>query len=184
MSLLGRKPVLSQADLLACRTLLKGGSKSFHAASRLLPRSVCEPAAALYAFCRVADDAIDLDGSLGALALLHERLDRIYAGRPMDMPADRALAAVVDAYGIPRALPAALLDGFAWDREGRRYETIEALEDYAARVAGAAGPGCRASRRGRWRRRRRGRRHREPRPVRRRGAAAGGRRRGSFWSRP
>ena len=91
MSLLGRRPVLSQADLEACRTLLKGGSKSFHAASRLLPRRVCEPAAALYAFCRVADDAIDLDGSLGALALLHRRLDAIYAGQPMDTPADRAL---------------------------------------------------------------------------------------------
>ncbi|RYJ02525.1 MAG: phytoene/squalene synthase family protein [Acetobacteraceae bacterium] len=139
MPLLRQKPVLSPADLAACRTLLKGGSKSFHAASRLLPRRVCEPAAALYAFCRVADDAIDLDGSLGALALLHRRLDAIYAGQPMDTPADRALAAVVAAYGIPRALPAALLDGFAWDREGRRYETIEALEDYAARVAGSVG---------------------------------------------
>lgn len=139
MPLLRQKPVLSQADLQACRALLKGGSKTFHAASRLLPRSVCEPAAALYAFCRVADDAIDLDGSLGALALLHLRLDAIYAGHPMDVPADRALAAVVEAYGIPRALPAALLDGFAWDREGRRYQTIAALEDYAARVAGSVG---------------------------------------------
>jgi hypothetical protein len=51
-----------RADLAACRTLLRGGSRSFHAASLLLPRSVRDPATALYAFCRLADDAIDQDG--------------------------------------------------------------------------------------------------------------------------
>jgi phytoene/squalene synthetase len=33
----------------------------------------------------------------------------------------------------------ALLEGFAWDAEGRRYETLEDLHDYAARVAGTVG---------------------------------------------
>jgi phytoene synthase len=32
-----------------------------------------------------------------------------------------------------------LLEGFAWDAEGRRYETLEELEAYAARVAGTVG---------------------------------------------
>jgi phytoene synthase len=40
---------------------------------------------------------------------------------------------------MPRALLDALLEGFAWDAEGRRYETIEQLHDYAARVAGTVG---------------------------------------------
>ncbi len=40
---------------------------------------------------------------------------------------------------IPAALPEALLEGLAWDAEGRRYETIDELFDYAARVAGAVG---------------------------------------------
>ncbi|MFN3591465.1 MAG: AFG1/ZapE family ATPase, partial [Thermaurantiacus sp.] len=42
--------------------LLAGGSRSFHAASLLLPRRIAAPATALYAFCRVADDEIDLGG--------------------------------------------------------------------------------------------------------------------------
>jgi len=132
-------PVLSAADLEACRTLLAGGSKSFHAASKLLPRRIAEPATALYAFCRVADDVIDLDPGPAALAALRERVGRAYAGRPLPLPSDRALAAVIARYAIPRAVPEALLEGFAWDREGRRYETLSDLTAYAARVAGTVG---------------------------------------------
>jgi phytoene synthase len=46
---------------------------------------------------------------------------------------------VVRDYAIPRALPAALLEGFAWDAEGRRYNDLAALEAYAARVAATVG---------------------------------------------
>ena len=49
-------------DLAACEELMRGGSKSFFAASSLLPQRVRMPAIALYAFCRVADDAIDVLG--------------------------------------------------------------------------------------------------------------------------
>ena len=44
------------ADMKACRALLRGGSKSFDMAAKLLPASVRDPAVALYAFCREADD--------------------------------------------------------------------------------------------------------------------------------
>jgi phytoene synthase len=42
-------------------------------------------------------------------------------------------------YGIAQALPEALIEGFAWDAEGRRFETIDDLHAYAARVAGSVG---------------------------------------------
>jgi phytoene synthase len=127
-------------DLVECHAALRVGSKSFFAASLILPRAVCEPAAALYAFCRGADDAVDVEGGgLGALRRLHDRLDRVYAGRPLATPADRALADVVDRFALPRALPDALLEGFAWDAEGRVYEDLTDLTAYAARVAGAVG---------------------------------------------
>jgi phytoene synthase len=129
------------ADLAACRTLLRGGSRSFHAASLLLPERVRAPATAVYAFCRLADDAVDLDGGrAAAVARLRDRLARAYEGRPLPIPADRAFAAVVARHGIPRALPEALLEGLAWDAEGgRRYDDLPALEAYAARVAGSVG---------------------------------------------
>ena len=129
------------ADLRACRDTLRGGSRSFLAAARLLPARVHRPATALYAFCRAADDLIDNDpgGAPAALAVLHRRLDGIYAGHPADDPADRALSRVVARHRLPRALLDAMLDGFAWDAEGRRYPDLPALEEYAARVAGTVG---------------------------------------------
>jgi phytoene synthase len=73
------------------------------------------------------------------LALLRERLARIYAGRPANYTADRALTDVVAEHEIPRELPEALLEGFEWDLEGRRYDDGEQLNAYASRVAGAVG---------------------------------------------
>jgi phytoene synthase len=127
-------------DLQACRKLMRGGSKSFFAASLLLPARVCAPASALYAFCRLADDAIDLGQDPAAeMAGLRRRLDAIYAGRPGPQDADRALAHVVHRFALPRLLLDALLEGFLWDAEGRRYETLDEVQDYAARVAGTVG---------------------------------------------
>ena len=128
------------ADLAACRAALVVGSKSFAAAARILPRRVRAPATALYAFCRVADDAVDTEADPKAsVKRLRARLDAIYANAPFDHPADRAFAAVVAEYEMPKELPAALIDGFEWDAEGRRYDTLDALHAYCARVAGTVG---------------------------------------------
>jgi 15-cis-phytoene synthase len=131
---------LDAKDIAACRALLKGGSRTFHAASKVLPRSVADPAIALYAFCRLADDAVDLgDDRKAAVARLRDRLDRAYRGQPIDQAADRAFADVVAKFAIPRQLPEALLEGLAWDADARRYETLQELTAYAARVAGSVG---------------------------------------------
>ena len=127
-------------DLAACEELMRGGSKSFFAASSLLPQRVRMPAIALYAFCRVADDAIDehADDPL-AMQKLQKRLKAIYDGQPEEFVADRAMAMVAHRYGLPRELPEALLEGFAWDAAGRHYDTLEDLHHYCARVAGSVG---------------------------------------------
>jgi phytoene synthase len=133
---------VTTTDDKACATLLRGGSRSFYAASRLLPAHVRQAATALYAFCRVADDAIDAVPSAAApaaLAKLQTRLAHIYNGAPSNHAEDRAFAAIVHRHAIPQALPAALLEGFAWDATGRRYENFPALLEYAARVAGSVG---------------------------------------------
>lgn len=133
-------PEIAPKDLEVCRALLARGSKSFALAGRVLPPRVRAPAAVLYAFCRVADDAVDGSGAdPSAVHTLDERLTRVYAGRPMDDAVDRALTAVVAATRLPRTILDALLDGFRWDVEGRCYETLEDLEAYAARVAGTVG---------------------------------------------
>jgi phytoene synthase len=126
--------------------IIRTGRLSFHAASRVLPARVREPATALYAFCRVADDAIDRErhDNAGACTTCRERLDLT------STPADPQAAGVrpcpglmwcTISYQLPRVLPDALLEGLAWDSpEGRRYDRlIEQLHDYGARVAGTVG---------------------------------------------
>jgi 15-cis-phytoene synthase len=130
----------SPADLAACREALRAGSRTFHAASLLLPAEVRESACSLYAFCRLADDAVDLRGGCAdALPRLRERLARACEGRPLDSPVDRAFADVVARHAVPRELPEALFEGFAWDVAGRRYEDLAEVRAYAARVAGTVG---------------------------------------------
>lgn len=131
------------ADRTACRVAIRAGSKSFFAAGQLLPAEVREAAYGLYAFCRLSDDlvddATDPAGRRDAVARLEARIGRAYAGRPADAPADRAFSEIVATYAIPEALPRALIEGFAWDAEGRRYADLGALHAYAARVAGSVG---------------------------------------------
>jgi 15-cis-phytoene synthase len=131
---------VSAKDRSECGATIRGGSRSFYAASLLLPASVRKAAHGLYAFCRLSDDAVDLGGGdADAPARLRARLANIYAGRPDAAAADRAMADVVERFAIPRALPEALLEGLAWDADGRHYESLPALLDYAARVAGTVG---------------------------------------------
>ncbi|WP_457108634.1 phytoene/squalene synthase family protein [Methylobacterium sp. P5_C11] len=131
------------ADRTACRVAIRAGSKSFFAAGQLLPGDVREAAYGLYAFCRLSDDLVDGAESpsdrRGAVARLEARIGLAYAGSPADAPADRAFSEIVAAYAIPEALPRALIEGFAWDAEGRRYADLGALHAYAARVAGSVG---------------------------------------------
>ncbi|NEU11067.1 phytoene/squalene synthase family protein [Methylobacterium sp. BTF04] len=130
------------ADHAACRAAIRTGSRSFFAASALLPAAVRRPAYGLYAFCRLSDDAVDevaANGRAAAVARLSARLARAYDGRPADTAADRALADIVADHAIPQALPGALIEGLAWDAQGRRYETLSELSAYAARVAASVG---------------------------------------------
>lgn len=131
---------IARADLAACRATLRHGSRTFLAASMLLPPKVRDSACSLYAFCREADDEIDLgDDPAQAHARLTARLACIYDGRPGPSPVDRALMRVVAQHGIPRELPQALLEGFAWDASGRQCESESDLLAYASRVAGSVG---------------------------------------------
>lgn len=134
---------MSEKTLASCERLMRTGSHSFFAASRILPERFRHAAAAVYAFCRVADDAVDEMPPGASLQVvmnyLHERLDAIYRGEPFAIDADVAFAGIAHEFGIPRAIPMALLEGFSWDASGRSYETFDALCDYSARVAGTVG---------------------------------------------
>jgi phytoene synthase len=147
-----------------CQRILQKGSKSFYAASRLLPARIRGDIAVVYAYCREADDLVD-DQEAGRTPLgadgvhcgpnagprqteatvekiterLHAGLDRVYgATKPISL-VERAFAQVVERHAIPRAVVAALFEGFFWDLEGRSYETIAEVRAYGVRVAATVG---------------------------------------------
>ncbi len=117
-------------------------SKSFALAGRLFPPGPREDAAAVYAWCRLSDDAIDLapmGAKAQALVAERERLARVYSG---DDPGDailRGFQEVVRARCIPACYPEELLEGMAMDADCRRYETLDELLLYCYRVAGTVG---------------------------------------------
>ncbi|HEY2733879.1 MAG TPA: squalene/phytoene synthase family protein, partial [Polyangiales bacterium] len=71
------------------RASIEQHSKSFALASRLLPSKVNHDASVLYAYCRRADDAIDLsppNRQLTQLRALRSELAAIYDGATQDDP--------------------------------------------------------------------------------------------------
>ena len=126
-------------DRRACRRLLREGSKSFHAASLLLPRRVRDDAGAVYAWCRVADHAVDqTDCPAEALQSVRAGLERVYVGRPQG-PVERAFADAVFRNRISRDVPEAMLEGFEWDATGRSYESRGQVVEYCVRVGSTVG---------------------------------------------
>lgn len=124
---------------LDSKKIMSNGSKSFFAASRLFPKRLRGPATVIYSYCRLADDLVDFGGGQKAINDLKKRLTMIYSGHPSNLGVDREFSKVVLKYKIPKKLPEALIEGFEWDINAKEYNTIEELNDYAARVAGTVG---------------------------------------------
>jgi 15-cis-phytoene synthase len=125
-----------------CLETLAQHAKSFYFASHVLPRGGRAEAAVLYAWCRFADDAIDLaprEAGPDNLARLGRELDDIYARRPQSDLVLAAFQQVVHARGLPRAYPAELIAGLAMDITKDRYATLDELLLYSYRVAGTVG---------------------------------------------
>jgi phytoene synthase len=131
------------SDALAqCRSSIALHSKSFSLASRLLGNEGRDDAAVVYAWCRRADDAIDLvppSAQPHAVARLTRELDSIYEGEPQSEPILTAFQMVARRHHIPRAYPSELLAGMTMDAEGTTYGSYTKLLSYCFRVAGTVG---------------------------------------------
>jgi phytoene synthase len=124
------------------RAIIQHHSKSFSLASRLLGETAQARAVALYAYCRRADDAIDLAPSghaRQALQRLQRELADVYGGRALNEPVLSAFQRLVFEHEIPRAYPEALLAGFELDVAGECYQSLDELYRYCWCVAGSVG---------------------------------------------
>jgi phytoene synthase len=124
------------------RAVIQRHSKSFSLAALLLGPHLRDDASALYAYCRRADDAVDLVSPSEAPAkvrALERELDAVYSGQALREPVLVAFQRLVFDKRIPRVYPAALLEGFELDASGERYETLPELLHYCWCVAGSVG---------------------------------------------
>jgi phytoene synthase len=127
---------------LVGQEIIQRHSKSFALASRLLPPEARSNAVAVYAWCRRADDAIDLaefDQQRDALGRLESELQEVHSDASMSDPVLQIFQRAVHDCAIPIAYPRDLLSGMRMDAEGRRYETMDDLLDYCYHVAGCVG---------------------------------------------
>jgi squalene synthase HpnC len=134
------------AALADARRLASSDRENFVVLSRLVPPSLRDDFAAVYAFCRHADDLADENAlgptgradALARLALARVRLHAAADG--LDAPPLFAnLSRTVRRHGIPLDHFDALLDAFEQDQRVTRYRSWDQLTDYCTRSADPIG---------------------------------------------
>lgn len=125
-----------------CQDKAAGSGSSFYYSFLFLPKERRRAITALYAYCREVDDAVDecSDAGVARTKLLwwRDEVKRIYDGKAQH-PVARALADVVQEFGITEDLLMTVIDGMAMDLDYNRYPDFDTLKLYCHRVAGVVG---------------------------------------------
>jgi ABC-type transport system substrate-binding protein len=125
--------------------LTRKSRSNFFYAFLLLPRAQREAIFAVYAFCRIVDDAVDEGADRGVqraeLARWREEIARVYEGRA-EHPAGQRLQVALRRFPIPRAALEEIIAGVEMDLDHPTYETWDTLYPYCYRVASAVGLCC------------------------------------------
>jgi 15-cis-phytoene synthase len=129
-----------------CQQIVRAHARTFWLASRFLPPPKRRAAFALYAFCRIADDLVDLGkddpaGVGGRLAAYRADLEATLAGEPRG-PVFRELALAAREYHVPTPVLRELLDGVGRDCAPADYDTWDDLSRYCEGVASSVGEMC------------------------------------------
>ncbi|MFX1254372.1 MAG: phytoene/squalene synthase family protein [Promethearchaeota archaeon] len=128
-----------------CLGIMEVHSKSFYFASRFLPSDQRQSVAALYAFCRLADDIVDENIDLSA-AEINDKLNQLKIsvtqlsnGYISTNPILHALGDTIRRYQIPVKHLHELIEGVRMDLIKQEYESISELDLYCYRVASTVG---------------------------------------------
>jgi phytoene synthase len=128
------------AQLLAeSHDVFRRKARTFWWASRLLPRSVRDDAATVYAFCRMVDDMGDEADDPLAAELALEALSNEVAGRTQPRPIVAELRAAAERLGLPMEAAAELIAGVRGDLGVVRMADDAELVRYCYRVASTVG---------------------------------------------
>lgn len=126
-------------DYKYCEKVIKENSKSFYAAFSILPKVKRNAVYAIYAFCRFADDSIDVLGSLDKLIELEENLDQFVAGQTPDTPVFRALEDTFKRFDLDSEPFYHMIEGQKTDFVFTQPKNMEEFKKYCYYVAGTVG---------------------------------------------
>ena len=125
-----------------CRRLANGHYENFSVLSMVVPVELRDDFAAVYAFCRWADDLGDETGdrqrSLELLAWWRRELRQCFEGHPRH-PVFTALRSVIDRHDLPIEPFDDLIRAFEQDQSTDRYGTWRQLIDYCSLSANPVG---------------------------------------------
>lgn len=122
-----------------CETLIQNNSSSFYRAFRKLPKEQAQAVFAIYAFCRIADDAIDVDNNPEMIKEMAEKLAAFEAGETPDEPMWRALRWAFETFPLKIRPFQEMLIGQLLDVDFKQPESFNNLLDYCYLVAGTVG---------------------------------------------
>lgn len=134
-------------ESLVCGNIVRRHARTFALASAFLPLTKRRGTYALYAFCRLADDAVDRAGPGGresvraSLASLRSQLDDALNGG-FAGPVMHETAWAIRRFGIPLAPVDELVDGVARDLDPTDYRDWPSLRAYCEGVASSVGELC------------------------------------------
>lgn len=126
-------------DYKYCENIIKENSKSFYAAFSILPKEKRNSIYAIYAFCRFADDSVDILNSREKLLNLEKSLDSLIAGNCPNTPIFRALEDTFRLYNIDKEPFYDMLRGQLSDFEFNQPKSLKEFNDYCYYVAGTVG---------------------------------------------
>lgn len=125
-----------------CRVYTKEYAKSFYFSSFMLIKEKRYAAYAVYAFCRYADNIVDLSKSTEEtrilLAQLLNDLDKVYESK-LIVKNKCAFCETVQKYNIPKKYFLELIEGIEMDNTIKRFDTNEDLDVYCYKVASVVG---------------------------------------------
>ena len=125
--------------------LTRKSRSNFFYAFLCLPRPQREALYAVYAFCRIVDDAVDGGQDRPAKRKELERwraeIAQVFEGSP-EHPAAQRLQEAVKLFPIPREALNEIIAGVEMDLDRSTYKTFDELYPYCYRVASAVGLCC------------------------------------------
>jgi len=134
--------MVDETQIARSKTIQQRTGKTFHVATRLLPKRIREATYVLYAFFRVADEVVD-DADGMTAAEQRAELDRIRAAalgeRETDDPVLAAFSELRNEYDIDPEDVETFMDAMESDIDTARYETYDELEAYMDGSASAVG---------------------------------------------